>query len=188
LRTGGATDDATLSGASYIFDLTMIDKAKELARTASPTIRPVRVGGKDKYVMFLHEYQVTDMRINTSVGQWLDIQKAALAGGDSKGIYDGALGEYNDVVLHSSTRIPLGVANAGTAVSTARRAVLCGAQAACFAYGGENGQEMDWVEETFDYKNKLGVAAGMIAGLKKTIFNSVDFGTVVVATSAAAHT
>ena len=191
IRSGGATDDATLSGASYIFDIQLIDKAKELAKTASPTIRPIKVGGRDKYVMFLHEYQATDMRINTSVGQWLDIQKASLSGGDASKnpIYTGALGEYNDVILHSSTRIPLGVANAGTAVSTARRAVLCGAQAACFAYGMKNaGGEMRWVEEYFDYENQLGVSAGMIAGMKKMAFNSVDFGTIVVATSAVAHT
>ena len=188
IRAGSVANDESL-GASNIFELTLIDKAKELAQNASPLIRPVRVGGKDKYVMFLHGYQVTDMRINTSVGQWLDIQKAALAGGGADNpIYSGALGEYNDVILHSTTRLPLGVATAGTAVASTRRAVLCGAQAACFAYGGDNGQEMSWVEELFDYKNKLGVSAGMIAGLKKTRFNSVDFGTVVVSTYAAAHT
>ena len=39
---------------------------------------------------------------------------------------------------------------------------------------------MTWVEELFDYENQLGVSAGMIFGLKKTVFNSIDFGTMVV--------
>ena len=46
---------------------------------------------------------------------------------------------------------------------------------------------MSWVEELFDYQNQLGVSAGMIAGLKKTQFNSEDFGTITVSTYAAAH-
>tara|TARA_R110001583_G_scaffold37058_19_gene121352 strand:+ start:110 stop:250 length:141 start_codon:yes stop_codon:yes gene_type:complete len=44
---------------------------------------------------------------------------------------------------------------------------------------------MTWVEELFDYENELGVAAGMIYGLKKTVYNSIDFGTVVMSSRAA---
>jgi hypothetical protein len=46
---------------------------------------------------------------------------------------------------------------------------------------------MSWVEELFDYENQLGVSAGLIFGMKKTQFNSEDFGTIVVPTYAAAH-
>ncbi len=188
IRQGGATDDATLSSSTYAFDLTLIDKAVEAAKVASPLIRTLNVDGERKYVMFLHPYQVTNMRTTTSVGQWLDIQKAVVAGGGKNAIYNGSIGEYNGVVLHEATRVTQGVANAGTAVTTARRAVLCGAQAACFAYGGDGGQEVSWVEELFDYKNQLGVLGGMIAGMKKTRFNSVDFGTIVVSSYAVANT
>lgn len=168
------------------FDLTLIDKAVELAKTATNTIRPIRVGGDKKFVMFLHPYQVTDLRTNTSTGQWLDIQKAAMNGGRVSGnpIFTGALGEYNGVVLHENTRVPL----AGTKANV-RRAVLAGAQAACCAFGKGYGKNtMDWNEELFDYKNQLGVAAGSIWGLQKTRFNGSDFATVVVSTYAAAHT
>ena len=34
--------------------------------------------------------------------------------------------------------------------------------------------------------NQLGVSAGVIAGLKKTQFNSADFGTIVIPTYASA--
>ena len=49
--------------------------------------------GENKFLMFLHDYQVTDLRTSTSSGQWLDIQKAALAGGASSKspIYTGCL-------------------------------------------------------------------------------------------------
>lgn len=171
------------------FNLTYIDYAKELAETRSIPIRPLMVGGVKKYVLFLHPYQVTDLRTSTSSGQWLDIQKSAMESGRASDnpIFTGALGEYNGVVLHSSTRVPSGIANAGTAVANTRRAIFCGAQAALMAYGENGDGEMSWVEELFDYKNQLGVAAGMIGGLKKAVFNSVDHGVIVIPTYAAAH-
>lgn len=168
-----------------VFDLSLIDYAVELAKTADNTIRPIRVGGEKKYVMFLHPYQVTDMRTSTSTGQWLDIQKAAMNGGRVTGnpIFTGALGEYNGVVLHENTRVPLGTK------ANVRRAVLLGAQAGCVAFGKGYGKNtFDWTEELFDYKNQLGVAAGCIWGLQKTRYNGSDFATVVVSTYAAAHT
>ena len=185
---GSADESAT---SAYVFDITVIDKCVEKAKTLSPMIRPVKVGGEDKYVMFLHPYQVFNLRTNTTSGQWLDITKAALSGAKESGnaIYNGALGEYNGVVLHEATRVPLGVnSSTGAAISTVRRAVFCGAQSAVMAYGKDTqGGEMSWVEEMFDYGNQLGVSAGMIAGIKKTRFNSADFGTIVVPTYAVSH-
>jgi len=178
-------DSEASLGASDTFDLTYIDYCVEKAKTLSPLIRPVNVGGGGrKFVMFLHPYQVTDLRTNTDTGQWLDIQKAAMQGGKVTGnpIYTAALGEYHGVVLHESTRIP-------SPISNVRRALFCGAQAGAMAFGRGYGQTtMEWVEELFDYKNQLGIAAGLIGGLKKTQFNSEDYGTIVVSSYAAAHT
>ena len=185
----GSTATDVGQTSTDVFNLNLIDKCVERAETVSPTIRPIMVGGEKKFVMFLHPYQVYDLRTSTSSGQWLDIQKAALAGGKDSGspIYTGALGEYNGVVLHQASRVPQGV-NGSSAVTTTRRAIFCGAQAALMAYGQKDqSAEMSWVEELFDYKNQLGVSAGMIAGLKKAVFNSEDFGTITVSTYAAAH-
>jgi N4-gp56 family major capsid protein len=185
----GSTATDVGQGSSDIFNLNLIDKCIERAETLSPTLRPIMVGGDKKFVMFLHPYQVYDLRTNTSTGQWLDIQKAALAGGaDSKSpIYTGALGEYNGVILHANSRVPYGV-NGSSAVTTTRRAIFCGAQAGLMAYGQKDqSAEMSWVEELFDYQNQLGVSAGMIAGMKKTQFNSEDFGVITVSSYAAAH-
>ena len=70
----------------------MIDALVEKAKTNSPMIRPIKVDGKDKYIMFLHPFQVTDLRQSTSTGQWLDIQKAVYQGSkDMNPIYNGGL-------------------------------------------------------------------------------------------------
>lgn len=163
--------------------LTEIDLAVEKAKTLTPQIRPIRVNGEDKFVLFLHPFQVRQVRTNTNTGQWIDIQKAAVQGhGSTKSpIYSGALGEYNGTIMHESTRVPWGEDTSNTALTNVRRAIFCGAQAACLAFGRGYGESrMSWVEELFDYKNQLGVSAGMIAGLKKNVFNSQDFATITI--------
>jgi N4-gp56 family major capsid protein len=183
------TAESSLS-ATNVFDLTLLDYAVELAKTAANPIRPVSMGkGMSYYVCFLHPYQVTDLRTNTSTGQWLDIQKAAMSGGQitKSPIFTGALGVYNNVILHENTRVPLS-ATAGTDSSAIRRAVFAGAQAGAVAFGRQSGKNTySWREELFDYGNQLGVAAGSIWGLKKTTFNGSDFASVVISTAAAAH-
>jgi N4-gp56 family major capsid protein len=142
------------------------------------------------YVLYLHPYQVTALRTNTSTGQWLDIQKAAMSGGKitSNPIFTGALGVYNGVVIRKSQDIPLGVAEAGTVVSNTRRAVLLGAQAAVMGFGtGKALTKYRWSEELIDHGRKLEVGGWTFAGMKKTKFNSADFGTVVISTYAAAY-
>lgn len=181
--------EATIN-SSDTFTLAMIDKAVETARTASPMIRPLKINGRDYYVAFLHDYQVTDLRINTSTGQWLDIQKSAMTGGQvsDNPILTGALGEYNGVLLYRWNRIPVAPSSAAAGAGNVRRAVLCGAQAVMLAFGQDNSEsKFTWVEKLFDYDNRFGVAAGTIFGMKKTVFNSVDFGTVVMPTYAVAH-
>ncbi len=73
--------------------------------------------------------------------------------------------------------------------TSTRRAVFCGAQAGALAFGKEfaEGVNYKWVEELFDYERELGVSAQTIWGVKKTVFNAQDFGTIVATTFAVAH-
>ncbi len=195
-----ASDDLLVAGDTFTIDL--IDKAKEAAITATPKIRPINVVGMtqgkrdynktltDKYVMYMHPYQITDMRRNTSTGQWLDLTKAADTGRGYGGkIYTGAIGEYNGVILRSSFDVTNGISAGGVLVSTVNRAVLLGGQACAMAFGQKNSMnKYRWNEELFDHKRRLEVSAWTIHGLKKIQFNSVDYGTVVVSTYSVAHT
>ena len=140
VNAGGVAQDENLT-SSDTFTLDLIDQAVETAKVGSNMVRPIRIGGQPKYVMYLHPYQVTSMRTNSSTGQWLDIQKAAMMGGQvtNSPIYSGALGEYNGVVLRSSQDVTQGVnSSSGVAISTVRRAVLLGAQSAIIAFGQAN--------------------------------------------------
>jgi N4-gp56 family major capsid protein len=178
----------TVAGTGNYLTLSDIDRCVARAKTISPKIRPIRTAGKDYYVMFLHPYQVYGLRNDAGANNsWNVIQRAAMQGGDISGnpLFTGALGVYNNVILHEWSYLPNGISSSAVSVGLIRRAVFCGAQAGLVGYGQENGpNQMSWVEELFDYGNQLGVAAGMISGLKATQFNSQLFGSIVVSSYA----
>lgn len=198
-QSARANDESLTNNDGFTLDL--IDAAKEVATTATPPIRPINVKGDarrdfnetltDTYVMYLHPYQVTSLRKNTSTGQWQDLIKSAYEGQKMTGnpIFSGAIGMYNSVVLRKSIDVTMGVSSAtGLPVTNVRRAVMLGGQAAMIAFGKSGGtiNKYRWNEELFDHKRRLEVSAWTIHGLRKTRYNNVDYGTIVVSTWAQA--
>lgn len=191
------TTEASLSATTtFALQLKDIDRAVAKAKTfttgTNPIIRPVKVNGDDMFVLFIHPYQMYQLRTsNTStVGNYVDLYKAAMQGGKygDNPIVTGASFVYNNVIVHEDTRVPIitGSPASGTAANF-RRGVLCGAQACLMAFGQDDQpNKMTWVEELFDYENQLGVSAGMIAGMKKAVFNSADFATIAISSYAPA--
>ena len=181
------TTELSLSASTtFALQFRDIDRAVAMAKTVSPLIRPLKVNGEERYVMFIHPYQTFQLRRDTTTNNFMDIAKAALQGSQQTGksaIYDGALGIYNNVVLHESVRIPIitGTPNSGAA-NAFRRSVFCGAQAAVMAFGMRtpDDTEISWREQEFDYGDKIGVKGGSVFGIKKTVFNATDFGVIAV--------
>lgn len=196
-RPNSRANDQTLTTGDE-FNLAIIDTMVARANqfnNAAGTGVPMKAlkgpNGRKMWVMFLHDTQVYQLRqSSTASGSWVDYERAKVQGGNQDSpIYKGGdlVGEYNGVVLHRAPRITNGVnSGTGAAVANARRAVLCGAQAAMFGTGRDddvaNSDKFSWVEESFDYGNQLGVSAGSIFGLKKTRFNSQDFACFVAST------
>ncbi len=200
LYTSGTTDQAVNSATGYPFDTVgYIEDMITQARTVSPMVEPIRIDGREKYILFLHDYQVRDLRKakSSSVVTWWDAQNALISGGylNNKAkmtVYDGAIGEWNDVIIHRSNRVTQGVhSTSGAAQTSVRRAVLCGAQAANLVFGKGYSFAQDlkggfrWVEESFDYQDAVGLACINVFGLKKAVYNSEDFGTIVMSSYAA---
>lgn len=185
---GSESTEASLSATTtQMLTLRDIDRCVAIAKTQSPRINPINVGGKQYYLMMIHPYQTYLLRGQTSAGQWADIQRALIEGGnmEKSGIFDGALGVYNNVVIHESDRIPITVSNAAN--TSFRRSVFLGAQSAIMAFGQNgSGLRAQYNEEMFDYGNQLGVSAGLIWGIKKSVFNSQDFAAIVVSAYAPA--
>lgn len=167
----------------------LISRAKVKAQLASPQVRPLKIEGKNYYVMFIHPWQAYDLKNNAAYAQ---AQREAQVRGDSNPIFTGALGVWDGVIIHEHEYVPfLDISVAGynfvaaatgtQAGNDAFRAVLCGQQALGFVQTAESFQ---MVEETFDYKNKVGYATGLIGGIQKVTFNSKDYGVIAVDTAA----
>lgn len=189
-RSGSQANDNSLT-TNDTFKLSMIDKAVNRAKTATPMLRPIKGLGKDiDHVCFIHPDQTLSMRADTATaGNWFDLQGKRLQGGekDASGLYTGMLGIYNRTLIVENNRVPQGInASTGAAVANTRRAIFCGAQAAGIAFGKGGGKnKFKWVEQMHDYDRELGVRASFIAGIKKTVYNAEDYGTIVLSSYAA---
>jgi N4-gp56 family major capsid protein len=198
LGTTGKETTLNGIGPKGYFALELIDACVQKAKTLSPAIRPINLKGQRVYVMFLHPYQVTDLRAGTTASLWHQIQQNALAGGQITGspYFNGALGMYHNVILHEDVRVPFGASdgpsaeygtNLGTTPTTLNnvaRAIFCGAQSGFMAFGRQTDWPLraKWFEELIDYGNQFGVSISMIAGLKKAVFNAQNFGAIIVST------
>ena len=191
IAAGGESSEASLSATTtHAIKLADLDRAvaKAKVRNAAgdPRIRPINVDGKNLWVTFLHPWQVYQMRRDASTaGNFYDVQKAMLQGGkiSDNPIVTGASFIYNSVIVHEWDYLPQvpDASAPGSDGTNYRRGVFCGAQSLVVAYGQDHGpNKMSWEEELFDYKNQLGVSAGCIIGAKKSVFDGVDFSTIVL--------
>jgi len=190
-----ATDEGSL-GANDQLSLEDLDYAKEKATvptTGIPPIRPVKIEGGEYFIVVLHPYQATDIRLGIGPGtniDWTTIQQYANVRGLKNPVFTGALGVYHGMIIFETHHIH-------SPVSNVRRGMLLGAQAGSFAlanpydkmdqsrYGKKN--YMSWAEDADDYGNQKGICGGMVCGIKKNTFNSKDFGTLAITSYAAAH-
>jgi len=187
-----ATDEANLGSDDQIA-LSDLMYAKEKAKTITPPIRPAMIEGEEYYVVVLHPYSVTDIKLNISEStytNWGDVQMYANRRGLKNPLFTGALGVYEGLILFESSRI-------FSPSSNVRRNLMLGAQAGVFAQGNAystidqrevgKGNMFKWYEEKTDYGNEKGVAAGSIFGMKKTRFNAKDYGCIAMSSYAVVH-
>lgn len=161
-------------------DTKILDAAKEMAKLASPKIRPLKINGKPYYVVILHPYDATALRQDPV---WNQAQRDANVRGEENPIFSGAMGIYNGMIIHEHEYVYR--TNDGSGAAYVSRNILCGQQAGVIAWG----KAVNWVEKSFDYGNSWGISCGAIFGVQKPVFNSLDYGVVTMfAASAAAST
>jgi N4-gp56 family major capsid protein len=163
--------------AAMKFDTKVLDKAKETAKLCSPKIRPLRIKGKEAFVAILHPYDLTALRQDPV---WNQAQREANVKGEDNPIFSGAAGIYNGIIIHEHEYIYR--TNDGDTSAYVSRNILCGQQAGVFAWG----ENVKWVEKSFDYGNSWGISCGAIFGCIKPIFNSLDYGVITMFTASAA--
>jgi N4-gp56 family major capsid protein len=189
---GSVTSKATMTAADkmsrdFVEKVTTTAGMIRALDTNASNMVPVMMEGEARFVMLMSLYSEYDLRVSTGASGWLEIQKsAAQAEGRDNPIFKGALGMLNNVILHShKSVIRFSDYGAGGNVAAARNLFL-GRQAMVVAYGTPGGQRFMWQEEMTDYGNEPTFVAGLIVGMKKTRFNSRDFGVIAADTAAAA--
>jgi len=144
------------------------------------------VDGEEHYVVVINPWQEYDLRTSVTTGGWLDIQKSlTTAEGKASSIFKGGAGMHNNVVIQTHKAvIRFTDYGAGQNVAAAR-ALFLGEQAAVCAFGSAGtGMRFDWHEELQDRGNQVVINTSSIFGIKKTRFNSLDFGVIAMDTAA----
>lgn len=171
--------EASLTSAD-VLDLSFLDRLKqraEIPATNCLKIRPLKKGGKSYYRVIVHNYVFDQLRQNTNIAQWGDLLRSA-----------GKLGvpnveiEYNGMLVSKSERIP-------EVYTNVYRNVFLGCQAACIAWGGagdSKGTVMKFHPYTRDADRFLMIRGGGILGVKKVVFNSLDYGVITASSYATA--
>jgi N4-gp56 family major capsid protein len=174
--------EASIS-SSDIMDLSFLDRMKqraELPAIGCDKIRPLRIGGKNYYRVILHNYVFDQLKSNTNVGQWGDIQRSAQL--LTKDIDMSAELEYNGMLITKSERMP-------SLYTNVYRAVLLGAQAATFAWGGAGESKsttLAFIPYEKDAKRYVMIRSGGIFGCKKVVFDDHDNSVITAASYATA--
>ena len=164
--------EASMTSAD-VLDLSFLDRMKQRAELPSGDglkVRPLKKGGKSYYRVILHNYVFDMLRQNTNVGQWGDLLRSA-----NKLQMPNVEIEYNGMLISKSERIP-------EVNTNVYRNLLLGCQAACIAWGGagdSKGTTMSFHPYTRDADRFLMVRGGGILGVKKVVFNSLDYGVIV---------
>ena len=187
---GGKTTENAITAAD-VFTADLISQAKRKAIEDEVTaIRPVRVDGRETYVMLIDHWQARDLKADP---KFYEAQQFANVRGNKNPIFTGALGVYDGVVIHENGRVPRTTSGAGSTLGSdgyytggvpVGHAVLLGAQAVTFA----EGRAPKTVVKYFDYDNEWSVAIGRMLGLKRSMFkyddvNWTDFGCLNIMTS-----
>ena len=134
--------------------------------------------GKKYFRVILHNYVFDQLKANTNVGQWGDIRRSAQE--ITKDIPMNAEFEYNGMLVTKSERLP-------SLYPNVYRAVLCGAQAATFAWGGAGESKstvLAFVPYEKDAKRYVMIRSGGIFGCKKVVFDGHDNGVITAASYA----
>lgn len=169
-----ATDTALVAGDTLT--LQTLSKIKALAKTGLATtagrtqtpIRPVKVDGKEYYVLVVHPFAAFDLKNSADA---LQARREADARGADNPLFTGATLIWDGVVLHEHENI-VWTTNAGGVNYC--KGLFLGRQAGVWAWG----EMPSTVAKTFDYDEEHGFAWRMTAGAAKTAFNSKDYATI----------
>lgn len=139
-------------------------------RTQEP-LKPVTIDGKPHLLMIVHPDALYDLKTNSDYIQYM---REAEVRGKENPLFTGAIAIIDGVVIHESERIDIGLTAGSGGNIPYSYGMLLGQNSMIWA----NGKREEIVMETRNYKKVTGYCWSIIAGAKRTTFNSKDWGFV----------
>lgn len=176
--TGTASTAKTALSATHSkLNTTLISALKAWAKTGGARsyvpIRPIKIKGREYYVLLTHPDSMYDLKIDSTFAQAM---REAQDRGPENPLFEGATAIWDGVVIHEHENCTTGT-DAGASSNVAwNKGLFLGAQSLCFAWG----ERPEVIQEEFDYKEEHGYAWAMTCGVVKPTFNSLDYGSVQV--------
>jgi len=149
--------------STVVITLEMLSALRRQAILASPKIRPVTIKGKKYYVVLMHPMVMKSLKADTN---FINYNKDARDRGIDNPLIQGADFIIDGMLIYEYDRDEL------VQSGLVYRTLLLGAQAGVIAWSAKP----SWKEKLFDYDTKFGAAVKMTCGVKKTVFNSEDYG------------
>lgn len=163
--TGDDAADGTLVPLTYKALVQMKAAAKD------SFIRPIkRAGGQEMYHVFVTPMGMADLRLDPD---FLANIRSAGVRGEANSLFSGAdsvmvdgmlVSEYHHVYSNEGAAAGERFGLSGNDIG--QRVLFCGAQALAMADIGT----AEWVEDTFDYKNQVGISVAKMVGFLKPKF------------------
>lgn len=205
IRAGGGANDQAIT-SSNLMSYSLIDYMLEENASSLQPIQPLDDG---YFRFYISPYDFVNLKQDvTSPIQWGNIALSEIESGAKDNMLKNRYmqgkkfvsgGIYQNVKILESRDIPYGVrSDTNAVITTVRRNILVGRNAACFAspYGGRPTDEdvpMKFIEQLADYGKYKGEGFEMLYGIKKMkptggVADAEDVGAFVIATYATAHT
>jgi len=175
---GGATNDLsatltdlTVANAGWDTEgdaAAFLSRLRRKALAANPKVRPIRVEGMNQryFVVFVCPKTMADIKNDKKI---TDAQVGVALKQQNNKLFKGGDLEWDGMIIHEVDNLStVAWATAGAASIPLAPVYLCGAQAIGFALA----KRWRSVTESFDYKDKKGVAIETIDAIEKMIFGT----------------
>lgn len=156
-----------IDSSADVMTVADVQALRRQAILANPKIRPVKIKGREYYVLLAHPYALKGLKADTDFKNY---NKDARERGIDNPLIQGADYIIDGVLIYEYDRAEL--LQSGLVV----RSLLLGAQAGLVAWSAKP----SWHEKMFDYGTKYGAAVKMIMGVKKAVYNSEDYGVFAI--------
>jgi len=176
-KTSTAATAFSALTANSLLEPYFISYVKTLAKTGFDRdivpIRPVKIKGKEYFVLLVHPDVMFNLKTNSVFQQAM---REAEVRGSENPLFKGATAIWDGVVVHEHENVPIGTdAGGGSNIPYAKCALL-GAQSLCWAWG----KRPEIVQDDFDYGNQKGSAWCMIGKAGRPTFESETYGSIGV--------